>query len=60
LCAREGRDPIATYDELATRYRAPRPKPPFNLEARRAAGFDADELAALQAASTCPRGDATR
>ena len=40
LCAREGRDPITTYDELATRYRAPRPKPPFNLEARRAAGFD--------------------
>ncbi|HSB99547.1 MAG TPA: ferritin-like domain-containing protein, partial [Burkholderiaceae bacterium] len=35
LCAREGRDPIDTYDALAARYRAPRPKPPFNLEARR-------------------------
>ena len=28
LCAREGRDPITTYDELAAQYRAPRPKPP--------------------------------
>jgi uncharacterized ferritin-like protein (DUF455 family) len=59
LCAREGRDPITTYDELATQYRAPRPKPPFNLEARRAAGFDAAELAALQL-GTRSRGGATR
>ncbi|MFO1224501.1 MAG: ferritin-like domain-containing protein [Burkholderiaceae bacterium] len=49
LCARDARNPIATYAELAARHRAPRPKPPFNLPARRAAGFDADELAALQA-----------
>jgi uncharacterized ferritin-like protein (DUF455 family) len=60
LCAREGRDPITTYDELATRYRAPRPKPPFNLEARRAAGFDSAELAALQAAARSRGGGQAR
>jgi len=48
LCARGGRDPIAAYADLAARFRAPRLKPPFNLAARRAAGFDAAELAALQ------------
>jgi len=48
LCARDGRDPIATYHELAERHHAPRPKPPLNLEARRAAGFDSAELAAMQ------------
>jgi uncharacterized ferritin-like protein (DUF455 family) len=51
LCARAGRDPIAGYDELVARYRAPRLKPPFNLEARRAAGFDPAELAALQSSA---------
>ncbi len=47
LCAQRGLDPIATYAELALRYQAPRPRGPFNLEARRAAGFDEDELRAL-------------
>jgi len=47
LCAREGLDPLAHYPVLAQRYGAPRLKPPFNLEARAAAGFDAAELAAL-------------
>jgi uncharacterized ferritin-like protein (DUF455 family) len=47
LCTQRGLDPITTYSELAQRYRAPRPRGPFNLEARRAAGFDEDELAAL-------------
>ena len=51
LCARAGRDPISAYDELSQQYKAPRPKPPFNLDARRAAGFDSAELAALQRAS---------
>ena len=50
LCARRGLDPIKTYSELAARYKAPKLRGPFNLEARRAAGFDADELAALQLA----------
>ncbi|MBB1597230.1 ferritin-like domain-containing protein [Achromobacter sp. UMC46] len=49
LCAEAGREPVACYAELALRYDAPRLRGPFNLEARRAAGFDDDELAALQA-----------
>ena len=49
LCQQEGRDPIACYAELAQRHGAPRLRGPFNLEARRAAGFDEAELAALQA-----------
>ncbi|WP_347554029.1 ferritin-like domain-containing protein [Robbsia sp. KACC 23696] len=49
LCAREGRDPLAHYAVLARDYRAPRLRGPFNLAARRAAGFDEAELAALQA-----------
>jgi uncharacterized ferritin-like protein (DUF455 family) len=47
-CARDGLDPLAHYATLARRYAAPRLKPPFNLEARRAAGFDDDEIAALE------------
>jgi uncharacterized ferritin-like protein (DUF455 family) len=47
LCEREGLDPVALYPELATRYEAPRPRPPFNLAARTAAGFSAEELAYL-------------
>lgn len=50
LCARDGLDPVAHQVRLAAQYRAPRPKPPFNLDARRAAGFGDDELAALAAA----------
>ena len=47
LCAQRGLDPLATYAALAREHGAPRPRGPFNLEARRAAGFDAEELAAL-------------
>jgi uncharacterized ferritin-like protein (DUF455 family) len=47
LCEERGLDPIATYRELAEKYGAPRPRGPFNLEARRAAGFEEDELAIL-------------
>lgn len=47
LCAARGLDPVATFAELSDRYRAPLLRGPFNLEARRAAGFDEDELAAL-------------
>ena len=54
LCAARGLDPVSTYAELAARYRAPRLRGPFNLEARRAAGFDEDELAALQRAALQP------
>lgn len=48
VCQQRHLDPVATYADLATRYRAPRLRGPFNLEARRAAGFDEAELAALQ------------
>ncbi|WP_457355843.1 ferritin-like domain-containing protein [Roseateles sp. P5_D6] len=47
LCEQRGLDPIATYAELATLHQAPKLRAPFNLEARRAAGFDEAELAAL-------------
>jgi len=49
LCERDGRDPIALYPELAARHGAPRLKGPFNLEARRAAGFDDTEIDRLGA-----------
>jgi uncharacterized ferritin-like protein (DUF455 family) len=47
LCAQRGLDPLATFDALAREHGAPRPRGPFNLDARRAAGFGEDELAAL-------------
>jgi uncharacterized ferritin-like protein (DUF455 family) len=47
LCAQRGLDPLAHYAELARRYEAPQPRPPFNLEARRRAGFTGEELALL-------------
>jgi uncharacterized ferritin-like protein (DUF455 family) len=49
LCARDGLDPVALYPQLARQYDAPQPRPPFNLDARRAAGFAEDELAWLAA-----------
>ncbi len=48
LCAQRGLEPVATYAALAVRYKAPALRGPFNLEARRAAGFSEQELAALQ------------
>jgi uncharacterized ferritin-like protein (DUF455 family) len=48
LCQLQGLEPYATYDALAVRHRAPVPKGPFNLEARRRAGFSDVELARLQ------------
>ena len=47
LCARDGLDPLTHYATLAERHEAPRPRPPFNLEARRRAGFSAAELAQI-------------
>lgn len=44
LCARHGLDPMAHYRVLARRHAAPRLRPPFNEEARRAAGFSAEEM----------------
>lgn len=48
LCEQRGMEPVSTYAELASKYQAPRLRAPFNLDARRAAGFDEAELAALQ------------
>jgi uncharacterized ferritin-like protein (DUF455 family) len=44
LCARQGLEPHGTYEELLVRYAAPAPRGPFNLEARRRAGFTDEEL----------------
>lgn len=48
LCEARGLDPLSTYAELATTFSAPRLKGPFNMAARRAAGFHEDELYALE------------
>jgi uncharacterized ferritin-like protein (DUF455 family) len=45
LCAQRGLDPAATFRQLLAEYDAPPLRPPFNLEARRRAGFGEDELA---------------
>lgn len=47
LCDERNLDPIATYASLAVQYKAPVLKGPFNLDARRAAGFSEIELTAL-------------
>ncbi len=47
LCQQQAAEPLSTYRELARRYKAPVLKGPFNLEARRAAGFTEQELHAL-------------
>jgi uncharacterized ferritin-like protein (DUF455 family) len=47
LCQQRGLDPLSTYAQLAEQHGAPRPRGPFNLAARRAAGFTEEELATL-------------
>jgi uncharacterized ferritin-like protein (DUF455 family) len=47
LCALRGLDPVTHYALLGRRYEAPVLHRPFNLEARRAAGFTDDELSYL-------------
>ncbi|HEX7907829.1 MAG TPA: ferritin-like domain-containing protein [Paraburkholderia sp.] len=49
LCDEGGLDPHETYTRLADQYHAPKLRGPFNFEARRDAGFDDAELAALAA-----------
>ena len=44
LCEREGLDPVAHYEVLAQRHGAPPLRPPFNVEARLAAGFTQVEV----------------
>lgn len=47
LCEQHGMEPQAAYETLAKLYRAPVLRGPFNIEARRAAGFSESELARL-------------
>ncbi|WP_338846164.1 ferritin-like domain-containing protein [Massilia sp. W12] len=48
LCAQRGLDPLQCWPQLAQAHRAPVLRPPFNLDARRAAGFTEAELELLQ------------
>lgn len=48
LCKEQGLSTIAAYAQFAAQYEAPRLRGPFNLTARREAGFAEDELQALQ------------
>ncbi|RMX11847.1 DUF455 family protein [Vandammella animalimorsus] len=54
LCHQRGLDAVALYPQLVAQYEAPRPKPPLNLDARRAAGFTEQELEYLQWGSENP------
>ena len=47
LCSKRSLDPVATSANLAQEYKAPQLRGPFNMEARRAAGFSDAELAQL-------------
>ena len=47
LCQERCLEPLPTYAELAATFRAPTPRGPFNLAARREAGFSDAELLAL-------------
>ena len=47
LCDQRALEPVSTYDALTVRYQAPVLKGPFNVEARRRAGFTEAELARL-------------
>ena len=44
LCQQRQLDPIATFKKLCVEYKAPKLKPPFNIDARRRAGFSEIEL----------------
>ena len=48
FCGRAGAEPRAKFRELLAEYARPVLHGPFNIEARTAAGFDAEELAALE------------
>ena len=47
LCAKENLSPIKAYKDLARAYRAPTLRGPFNLDARKQAGFTTEELSLL-------------
>lgn len=49
LCSQSAQEPVATYRQLTEQYSAPKLRPPFNLDARRQAGFTEVELEYLGA-----------
>ncbi len=49
LCAQNNLDPDVSYQQLALQYCAPKLRPPFNIEARRQAGFSESEIEYLAA-----------
>jgi uncharacterized ferritin-like protein (DUF455 family) len=54
LCKRDGCVPDVFYARVASEHGAPRLKPPFNLEARKRAGFSQAEIDALPTVGTTP------
>jgi uncharacterized ferritin-like protein (DUF455 family) len=48
LCAQRGLDPALTFQQLLMEYDAPRPRPPLHREARKSAGFSAQEIEYLE------------
>jgi uncharacterized ferritin-like protein (DUF455 family) len=48
LCARDHVSPITAYRELAKKYHAPVLRGPFNIEARKQAGFTSEELSLME------------
>ncbi|MEM5385364.1 ferritin-like domain-containing protein [Paraburkholderia phymatum] len=57
LCDEAGVDAHRTYLHLSDAYRAPKLRGPFNFEARRSAGFEEEELAALAGLDVQQRAD---
>ncbi len=55
LCQHHRLDPQAFYADAAIQHRAPRLKPPFNVEARKRAGFSAAEIDALPTSDLSPQ-----
>jgi len=55
LCSVRGLDPVATDAHIAARHRVPRPRGPFNIAARRAAGFSVAEIEQLDQSDAAVR-----
>ena len=49
LCDQRGLDSLEAFESLRQQYQAPKLRPPFNMEARKLAGFTEAELAYLNA-----------
>lgn len=57
LCVERRLEPVATFRRLCRQYNAPPMRGPFNIAARRAAGFSDAELAALVSEGTSSGAD---